>query len=113
MKEKELSVFLSTIDSRLKAEEIAENAVRQRLAAGVNIIPHVSSVYRWKGSIEKHVEYLMLFYTRSRLAGPLESFVKETHPYETPALISIDITGGLDSFLEWIAANTVSDVEDV
>ena len=112
MAQKEYCCVLSTVDSKELAEEIAEKAVSSRLAAGVNVLPNVSSTYRWKGRIERNEEWLILFYTRKPLTGALSNLIKGLHSYETPAAVSIPIQDGLPAFLDWIGSNTASNVED-
>ena len=112
MGKSELSLVFSTVDSRENAEGIATKAVDHRLAAGVNIIPGCSSVFRWKGEVEKREEILMVFYTRSNLLEALGTLIRELHPYEVPAITFFSINEGLPEFMEWIGSNTASDIED-
>jgi len=107
-----LSLCFSTVDSPEAAEKIAAEAVKRRLAAGVNIVPGAVSIYRWKGEIERKHEYLLVFYTRANLQEPLRSLIREMHPYEVPAVTFVEVAAGLPDFLEWIAGNTAADMEE-
>jgi periplasmic divalent cation tolerance protein len=111
MVKSEYCILFSAVDSKEKGEEIAEQAVNRRLAAGVNLIPGLS-IYRWKGDIKRADEHIMLFYTRTALSEALATLIKELHPYEVAPASSIEIINGLEGFLEWIGSNTASNVED-
>ena len=112
MKSNEHIIIFSTIDSRETAREIAHSAVSKRLASSCNMIPGVSSLFRWKGEICEKDEIMMVFYTRRSLANPLSELIREKHPYEVPVVVGSDISEGLDSSITWIASNTASSVED-
>lgn len=112
MKNEGYCIVLSAIDDAHKAEQIGLAAVNKRLASAVNIVKDMQSIYRWKGNIENTGEMLMLFYTRTLLFDELSALIREMHHYELPMIISLGITEGLTEFLEWIASNTVSGLED-
>jgi periplasmic divalent cation tolerance protein len=77
---------------------------RERHAACVNILPGITSVYAWEGEIETAEEQLMLIKTAAGCYGPLETFIKNHHPYEVPEIIAIPIEQGSSDYLEWIRA---------
>lgn len=95
-------LIISTIDDRSRAEEISSTLVRERLAACVNIVPGVTSYYRWKGEVEKDSEIVLLIKTTEEASQKLMSRLKELHPYNTPEAILLDITGGLPDYLKWL-----------
>lgn len=102
----EHSLVLSTIDSREAAEQIAHHIVEERLAACVNIISDITSVYRWKGALERASESLMVIKTtRERLPQLIER-IKELHTYELPEVIALPIEDGYPPYLEWIVSET-------
>jgi len=91
------------------ADRIATALVQQRLAACVNRIGGVVSTYRWKGSVQRDSEVLLLIKsTRDRYAA-LRDAIVAAHPYELPEVIAVDIALGLDRYLAWIGAETTPD----
>ncbi len=102
----EHTLILSTIDSREAAEKIAHHVVEERLAACVNIISDITSVYKWKGALERTTEILMVIKTtRERLPRLIER-IKELHTYELPEVIALPIQDGYPPYLEWIVSET-------
>ncbi len=97
---------LVTIDDLKTASEIAGILVEKRLAACVNIVPEIQSIYRWKGEICNDTERLMIIKTQKHLFDRLEAVIKETHPYEIPEIISFDIQQGYSKYLRWIDDST-------
>ena len=91
---------LVTIDDLKRASEIAGILVEKRLAACVNIVPEIQSIYRWKGEMCNDTERLMIIKTQKHLFDRLEAVIKETHPYEIPEIISIDIQQGYSGVFE-------------
>ena len=97
---------LCTCPDAATAARIASALVDDRLAACVNVLPGVESVYRWQGRVERASEVLLLIKsTRERLPA-LTARVVELHPYELPELVAVDIAGGLPGYLAWIADAT-------
>ena len=97
---------LCTCPDAATAARIAAALVEERLAACVNVLPGVESVYRWQGRVERASEVLLLIKsTRERLPA-LTARVVELHPYELPELVAVDIAGGLPGYLAWIADAT-------
>jgi periplasmic divalent cation tolerance protein len=97
---------ISTAPDRATAERIARTLVDERLVACVNLLPGVTSVYRWQGEVETGEEVLMLAKTTGAGLAALTARIAALHPYDVPEVISLDITGGLPAYLEWIAAET-------
>lgn len=102
-------VVLSTCASAEEAERIAGRVVELRLAACVNILPRLKSVYRWKGAIEKSEEWLMLIKSRRHLMAKLAREIQTMHSYETPEMIALPVVDGSASYLNWIEAETDGD----
>ena len=98
-------VFVMAADEA-QAEAIARALVGERLAACVNMIANVRSIYRWRGAIEDARECLLLIKTHARLYGKLERRVKELHSYEVPEVIAMRIEAGARDYLSWIEAET-------
>jgi periplasmic divalent cation tolerance protein len=98
-------VALSTCPDAATAERIAHALVEQRLAACVNVLSNLSSVYRWQGKVYQDTEHLLIIKThRDRLAA-LEATWRALHPYELPELIVVSIEGGHAPYLSWIHAS--------
>ncbi|MCK5647291.1 MAG: divalent-cation tolerance protein CutA [Gammaproteobacteria bacterium] len=87
------------------AVNIAENIVAQRLAACVNVLPGVYSVYHWQGNVESAKENMLLIKTTVQRYASLEKVIKSLHPYEVPEIIAIDINSGLPEYLKWIGSS--------
>lgn len=103
----EYRIVLCTIDSIKNANELAHNLVKSRLAACVNIVSGVTSVYEWENAICEENEYLLIIKTKSDLYKKLETKIKEFHPYEVPEIVSLKIDNGSKSYLDWIEKNTL------
>jgi periplasmic divalent cation tolerance protein len=98
-------VVLVTCPQR-DAEKIAKTLIGKKLAACVNEIPLVKSVYRWKGKMQTARESLLLIKTRTVLFGKLEAEIRKMHPYEVPEIIALPITEGFRHYLDWIRKET-------
>lgn len=98
-----------TAPSLEEADRIATALVDCRLAAGVNILPSVQSVYRWKGAICKAAEVVLVIKTEEACFPALADKIRELHSYETPCIVAVPITFGIPEFLDWIAVNTSPD----
>ena len=100
-----ITCFCSCPDADV-AHRIADALVAERLAACVQLLPGVASVYRWQGQVERAQEVLLLAKsTRDRLDA-LSARVVELHPYELPEVVAVDLAGGLPGYLAWIADET-------
>ncbi|MBI5143353.1 MAG: divalent-cation tolerance protein CutA [Nitrospirae bacterium] len=103
---KDFSVVLATAPSAEQAEKIARAVVESRLAACVNIVPGIRSIYRWKGEVCDDTEILLIIKTQAALFEQLSSVIGENHPYETPEIISLPISAGWKPYLAWLDAET-------
>jgi periplasmic divalent cation tolerance protein len=86
------------------AERTARTLVEQRLAACVNVLPAMRSIYRWQGSVESEHEHLLLIKARRADYAALETRIRDLHPYDVPEVIAVPIVAGLDAYLAWIDA---------
>jgi periplasmic divalent cation tolerance protein len=86
-----------------QARPIAEAIVARELAACVNIVPLVHSVYRWEGKVEQDDESLLVIKTTRAAVTALTDAVRELHPYENFELVALDVAAGAPAYLEWIA----------
>jgi periplasmic divalent cation tolerance protein len=98
-------VVLSTVGSLQQGGEIAERLVGEGLAACVNIIPGLSSVYRWKGEVQRDEEVLLLIKTTAHRYRELEAKLREIHSYETPEIVALEVTEGLQAYLDWVGVS--------
>lgn len=89
------------------ANAIALALVEEQLAACVNILPRVQSIYRWQGSVESAAEIPLLIKTTATSYPALEARIKALHPYDVPEIIAIPIAQGLPAYLNWVAAETL------
>lgn len=88
------------------AQEQGRALVEEGLAACVNILPGMISVYRWEGAVERAAECVMIIKTRAELAERAIEAAKARHPYTTPAFVVLAVEGGFAPYLEWIVAST-------
>ncbi len=95
-----------TAPSQAEAEAIGRAVVEARLAASVNIVPGVSSLYWWEGAVREAGEAMLWMKTRADLVAPLTTRVKALHSYACPCVIALPITGGNADYLAWIDAET-------
>ena len=95
-------LVLSAVGTREEAERIAQALVTERLAACVNVVPGVASVYRWKGAVQKEDELLLVIKTRAEAVEALRARLVALHSYELPEVVVIAIAGGHPPYLDWI-----------
>ena len=95
----QISTTTSTAD---EAKAIASGLVEQRLAACVQIIPQVSSIYRWQGKVEQADEWLCLVKTHRRLLSQVEAEISRLHSYECPEIVVVTIELGSAAYLAWL-----------
>jgi periplasmic divalent cation tolerance protein len=95
-------VVLSTCASADEAGRIARELVDKRLAACVNILPAVRSVYRWKGAVEDEAEVLLVIKSSRALFSRLRAEIAKMHSYEVPETIAVPIVDGSESYLAWM-----------
>ncbi len=92
----------TTVPKLNNAKEISDRILNEKLAACVQILGPIKSIYRWKNKIEKKEEWLCIIKTRNKLFKIIERFIKNIHPYEVPEIISTPIINGSYEYLSWI-----------
>ena len=103
-------IVFTTAASEEQAAKIARHLVDRGLAACVNIVPHVTSVYRWKDKVEETREWLLIIKTTAGVFGQVRQAITDLHSYELPECICLAIEDGSPDYLQWIA-ESVSAVE--
>ena len=99
-------IVLTTAGSADEARKIAQTLVERRLAACVNMVPQIESVYRWKGKVEHATEWLLLIKTQTGAFERLRDAIKELHSYELPECLLLEVDAGGQEYLDWIADST-------
>jgi periplasmic divalent cation tolerance protein len=99
-------VLLVTVGSPEEGERIAEALVTERLAACVNVIGPIRSIYTWKGELERDDEHLLIVKSRAALFDRIEERIRSLHSYETPEVVALPIEAGSQPYLDWLAAVT-------
>jgi periplasmic divalent cation tolerance protein len=112
MSDQAIVVFM-TAANREEAQRLAEMLVERRLAACVQIMAEMESVYRWQGKIERQAEILLIAKTVSGKFAELEREVRSVHSYETPEIVAFPLTDGSRPYLDWLSASvTKAQTED-
>ncbi len=101
-------VALSTAPDVATGERLATVLVEERLAACVNVVPGLASIYRWKGRVERASEVLCILKTRRPLLAQVARRLAELHPYEVPELLVLPVGGGTRTYLAWLREETRS-----
>jgi periplasmic divalent cation tolerance protein len=96
-----IAVFI-TAPNVEEAERLAETLVEKKLAACIQILPGMTSVYRWQGKVERQSEVLLIAKTTRAKFGELEKEVRTIHSYETPEIVALELTAGSRPYLEWL-----------
>ncbi|HZE81563.1 MAG TPA: divalent-cation tolerance protein CutA [Candidatus Polarisedimenticolia bacterium] len=99
-------IVLTTAGSQEEARKIAHALVERRLAACVNIVPQVESIYRWQGKMETAEEWLLMIKTQAELFDRVRNALKELHSYDLPECMMLEVAAGSPEYLGWIAKNT-------
>ncbi len=100
----DLALVLSTVPDTAVAERIARQLVEERLIACANLVPGLTSVYRWEGAVNAEPEVLLLMKTPRAALERLARRLPELHPYQVPELIVLPVEAGLDAYCSWVAA---------
>ena len=101
-------IILCNCGSNEEAQQVARALVGQRLAACVNILPGVYSVYRWQGEVEEAAEWTLIIKTQASRYAEVEAAIRELHSYTTPEIVAVKIEKGLPAYLDWILEETSS-----
>ena len=102
----DIQVVLCTAPDEEVATNLGKELVEHGLAACVNIIPKLRSIYRWQGKLCDDAEVLMVVKTRTGKLEQLGEAIKAGHPYENPEVIALPVTAGLEAYLKWVRAGT-------
>lgn len=95
-------IVLCTVPDAEQGAALAEGLVDGRLAACVNIVPGLTSIYRWQGAVQRDAECLLIIKTRQDRFEALRDTLQARHPYELPEIIAVPLSGGLPAYLAWI-----------
>ncbi len=98
----DILVLFVTVGSEDEALKIAKTIVQEKLAACVNIIPAIRSVYMWQGEVCDDKELLLLIKTPRKLFSKLMNRIKELHSYEVPEIIAVSLSEGIEDYLSWV-----------
>ena len=99
-------VVFVTVGSAAEAHRIADALIEKRLAACVQLLPEMLSVYRWQGAVRHDAEYLLLIKTVAARFEELSDAIRQLHSYETPEIIALPVTRGFAPYLSWVLNQT-------
>jgi periplasmic divalent cation tolerance protein len=99
-------VIFSTCGSPEEAERLARLLVERRLAACVNILPPVRSIYRWQGKMEDAAEWMLMIKTQRARFEELSEALRAAHSYEVPEILALPVIAGSPAYLDWISTET-------
>jgi periplasmic divalent cation tolerance protein len=100
-------IVLTTLDAATDPEPLARTLVEERLAACVNVLPEMRSIYRWKGDVQTEAEWQLIIKTSQDRLVDLQTRLVALHPYEVPEFIVLSISGGTEAYLTWMRDQTV------
>ncbi len=104
--ENDCVVVWTTVSSTADARGLASTLVAERLAACVNILPEMESVYRWNGQVEVERERQVIIKTTASRVSGLRARLRELHDYEVPEFLVLPVAAGSDAYLNWIREST-------
>lgn len=109
-----VAVVYCTTPSIAVARSLARHLVEepQKLAACVNVVPGLTSIYSWKGKVEEDSEVLMIIKTKKGLLPALTEEIKAKHPYDEPEVLALPAIGGSESYLRWVVEETTTVKKD-
>ena len=99
-------VVLCTCPDENVAKDLAAGLVENKLAACVNILPQIRSIYRWQGRVHDDAECLMVIKVAAKGYMELEKWVADHHPYDVPEVIALPVEKGLPAYLDWVIRET-------
>ena len=105
----EAILIWTNVPDAATADLLAQLLVEQNLAACVNILPPIQSVYTWQGAIERAVEVTLMIKTTQARYAQVEVAIKQNHPCEVPEIIAVPVTAGLPAYLQWVVASTTKE----
>jgi periplasmic divalent cation tolerance protein len=101
------SIVYITTSGDLESKKIAKKLLEEKIAACINIIPTVESIYLWKGKIEQDSESIMLVKTKSKMVEEVIKRVEELHSYEIPCVLEITVNKGSKNYIEWMKSELI------
>ncbi len=104
-----VTVVLTTAPDGRVAEALAEDLLADRLIACANLVDRVRSLYRWDGRVQRDDEVLLVLKTTSEAVPRVRDRIVELHPYDVPEVLCLPARGGLDAYLDWVAAEVGGD----
>lgn len=105
-------IVLTTAGSEEEARKIARQLVERRLAACINLIPRIESIYRWQGKVESSQEWLLIIKTTAYQFSAVRDAIGELHSYDVPECISVAIEDGSEAYLNWIVDSVDTNQEE-
>jgi periplasmic divalent cation tolerance protein len=102
----EVLVVITTTPDKETAANLAQTLIRERLAACVQVLPNMTSFYRWKGELETSSEWLLLIKTTRERLSELIARIESEHPYEVPEVVALKTEGGAEKYLQWVREET-------
>jgi periplasmic divalent cation tolerance protein len=102
---KDVVVILSTAPDKDTATRLARGLVKHNLAACVNIVPAIRSIYRWQGALQDDAEVLMVIKSTHSAFADLEAWLLEHHPYDVPEILALPVEKGSGPYLDWVSDN--------
>jgi periplasmic divalent cation tolerance protein len=102
-----ITLNLCTCPDQAVAERIAASLLEGKLAACVNILPGIVSMYRWQGEIARDAEVLLLIKTSAERRDAMQQALRDMHPYEVPEIISLPVTAGHQPYIDWVRQCTI------
>lgn len=111
MADEALSVVLMTVPDGETGQRIARALVEERLIACANLLPRMTSIYRWEGEVRVDTEHLVVMKTRGTLLERLFARAAELHPYEVPELIAVPVSAGSRPYRAWVCGETADGVD--
>jgi periplasmic divalent cation tolerance protein len=106
MNDPEVLLVITNLPDRISAERVAELLVTEGVAACVNIASECTSIYHWRGKLERSSEVPLYIKTTSAAYAQLESTLHKLHPYEVPEIIALPVSAGLPDYLNWVVQET-------
>src|SRR5579862_3024668 len=105
-------IVLTTAGSEDEARKIARHLIEHRLAACVNIVPRIESIYRWEEKVESSDEYWLLIKTSADRFPQVRDAIRELHSYELPECVAIGVEDGTPEYLQWLGYSLVENPSD-
>ncbi|MFN0123530.1 MAG: divalent-cation tolerance protein CutA [Blastocatellia bacterium] len=100
----EFVIVITTVENQRDGDVLSHLLVTRELAACVQTLPAIASVYRWQGKVERATEHLLLIKTTRALYPELEQVIREHHPYQTPEILALPVLAGSPDYLAWLAS---------